>query len=155
MNVVGWREWVVLPDLGIPGVKAKVDTGAKTSCLHAFNVTTRELDGIAVVDFKIHPLRKRKDIVIECRSPLIDRRIVRDSGGHVEERCVIKSTLQLGEIAIPAEFTLTSRDDMIFPMLLGRRAIEAGKLLVDVTQSYAHGKISVRSYETLIEEISR
>lgn len=151
MNTVGWREWVSLPDLGIPGIKAKVDTGAKTSCLHAFEV---ELDGDSV-NFKIHPLRKRRDIVLLCHAPLVDTRVVRDSGGHAEARPVIQSRLKFGPFDLTAEFTLTSRDDMIFPMLLGRRAILAAGMLVDVSQSYLHGRIKTRHYERLVAELNQ
>lgn len=150
--LIGWREWIALPELGIPGIKAKVDTGAKTSCLHAFEVGVRSADEGLMVDFKIHPLRKRKDIVISCSAPLADRRVVRDSGGHAEERLVVNSRLQVGPVDIVTEFTLTNRDDMIFPMLLGRRAIQAGGLLVDVNQSYCYGRIKTRQYEKMLAE---
>ncbi len=151
MEVVGWREWVRLPDLGIPGIKAKVDTGAKTSSLHAFEVTTEQSESGEIVVFKIHPLRKRKDTIIECRAPIVDRRVVRDSGGHAEERFVINTRILLGPFDLLTEFTLTSRDDMIFPMLLGRRAIAAGKMLVDVNKSYIHGRMKTRGYEDLLK----
>ena len=139
-----------LPGLGIPGIKAKVDTGAKTSSLHAFEVTMEQVEGTEFVIFKIHPIRKRKHIVIECRAPVVDKRIVRDSGGHSEERYVINSLLEFGPFSLMTEFTLTSRDGMIFPMLLGRRAIQAGNMLVDVDQSYVHGRIRTRGYENLL-----
>lgn len=148
--LIGWREWIALPELGIPGIKAKVNTGAKTSCLHAFEVSVRSADEGLMVDFKIHPLRKCKDIVISCSAPLADKRVVRDSGGHTEERLVVSSRLQVGPVDLITEFTLTSRDDMIFPMLLGRRAIQAGGLLVDVNQSYRYGRIKTRQYEKML-----
>lgn len=153
-RVVGWREWIKLPDLGIPGIKAKIDTGAKTSCLHAFEVETRPGAEGEIVFFKIHPLRKRRDIEISCEAPLVDRRAVRDSGGHVEERIVISTRLEFGDITMEAEFTLTSRDDMIFPMLLGRRALQAGDIVVDVNESYVHGRLKTRHYEKYLEELS-
>ncbi len=152
--IVGWREWIKLPEMGIPGLKAKVDSGAKTSCLHAFEVTTRKEDGQEMVDFKIHPLRKKRSLVIACSAPLVDKRIVRDSGGHSEERLVVESTLILGGMEVATEFTLTRRDDMMFPMLLGRRAIESIGCLVDVRQSYVHGRVKTRQYEKLLEEFA-
>lgn len=154
METVGWREWVQLPELGIPGIKAKVDTGAKTSSLHAFAVRIEHGSEGDRVLFSMHPLRKHKNIVVECNAPLVDQRVVRDSGGHVEERAVIKTRLKLGTFDIEAEFTLTSRDDMIFPMLLGRRAIEAGNLLVDVSQSYVHGRQKIRNYEKRLQALA-
>ncbi len=153
-DIVGWREWVKLPGLGIPAIKAKVDTGAKTSSLHAFQVELIEGEGGEMVSFKIHPIRKRRDIVIDCQAPLFDRRVVRDSGGHSEERFVILSTLKMGPFTLETEFTLTSRDDMIFPMLLGRRAIQAGNMLVDVNQSYVHGRVKVRNYDAMLKELT-
>lgn len=154
-RIVGWREWVRLPALGIPAIKAKVDTGAKTSSLHAFEVNLTEGEGGELVTFKIHPLRKRRDVVIECQAPLVDKRVVRDSGGHAEERFVVASPMTLGPFQLETEFTLTSRDDMIFPMLLGRRAIAAGNMLVDVNKSYAHGRVKVRHYDRMLEELNQ
>lgn len=150
MNIVGWREWLALPELGIPGIKAKVDTGAKTSAIHAFEVNVFERDGIETVKFKIHPIFRKRAIVIECEAPLIDRRVVRDSGGNEEERLVISTRASLGDFEFQAEFTLTSRDDMRFPMLLGRRALEAENILVDVTKSYIHGRMHTREIERLL-----
>lgn len=150
MQIVGWREWITLPQLGIPGIKAKVDTGAKTSSLHAFELSTQEENGREIVVFKLHPVRKKKHIIIDCRAPIIDRRVVRDSGGHAEERIVISSRLVFGAFDLTTEFTLTSRDDMMFPLLLGRRTIAQGKMVVDVTKSYVHGKARTRRYERLL-----
>lgn len=153
MDVVGWREWVNLPDLGIPGIKAKVDTGAKTSCLHAFEVDYETCGEGEIVHFKIHPLRRRRDFVLECSAALVDRRVVRDSGGHTEERPVIRTRVLVGPIDVVADFTLTSRDDMIFPMLLGRRAIRAARVLVDVNQSYVHGRAKTRQYKNMMDDL--
>lgn len=154
MSTVGWREWVILPDLGIPGIKAKIDTGAKTSSLHTFGVEPADTYEGEVARFRVHPLRKRQDIVIHCEAPIVDRRVVRDSGGHSEERYVIESRLQLGPFDLMAEFTLTSRDDMLFPMLLGRRAMVAAGIIVDVSQSYVHGKIKLSDYQDRLEEVT-
>jgi len=131
----GWREWVSLPDLGIRRIKAKVDTGARTSALHAFELRPLSVDGRDQVEFKMHPLHT----VVTCTADVIDRRIVSDSGGHKEERFVIATLLEIGEYAWPIEVTLTSRDDMLFRMLLGRTAIE-NRATVDPARSYVTGK---------------
>lgn len=141
---IGWKEWVALPELGIPAIKAKIDTGARTSTLHAFQVEETRVNGQKNVRFRIHPLRNRDDIVLECEAPVLDRRLVRDSGGHEEERYVIAADIVLGENKWPIEITLTNRDDMLFRMLLGRSAMVQGGLMVDPARSYVQGK-SLRS----------
>ncbi|KAA6187721.1 ATP-dependent zinc protease [Thiohalocapsa marina] len=133
--VLGWREWVALPQLGLPAIKAKVDTGARTSALHAFQVETETLDGTEMVCFSVHPLQGRTDLVVRCRAPLLEWRTVSDSGGHRELRCVIASTLHIAGQVWPIELTLTDRDSMRFRMLLGRTAL-TGRALVDPRSSY-------------------
>lgn len=135
----GWREWVGLPELGIRQIKAKVDTGARTSALHAFRVRSYVEDGRDRVEFLMHPLQKDTDTVATCHADILDRRVVTDSGGHKEERLVIKTLLTVGEHAWPVEITLTSRDDMLFRMLLGRTAIK-NRARVDPARSYVVGK---------------
>lgn len=144
--VIGWREWLALPALGIPAIKAKIDTGARTSALHTFDLETYTEGGHEWVKFRIHPLRKRSEVELECIAPVVDRRNVRDSGGHAEERIVIATDLQLKQRRWPVEITLTSRDDMLFRMLLGRAALRAGQLLVDPAASYLYGKSLAKSY---------
>ena len=136
---LGWREWVSLPDIGIKQIKAKVDTGARTSALHAFELRPFSEHGRDRVEFRMHPLQKDVDTVVTCTADVLDTRIVTDSGGHNEERFVIETTLSLGKQAWPIEVTLTSRDDMLFRMLLGRTAIK-NRAQVDPARSYLVGK---------------
>ena len=137
--VIGWREWVGFPDLGIPQIKAKVDTGARTSSLHAFLVEPFERDGVPWVRFDIHPSQKNSSEVLSCMAPVLDERVVRDSGGHEELRYVIATTISIGDRVHKVEVTLTDRDTMKFRFLLGRTAIR-GQYLVDSGRSYLRGK---------------
>ncbi len=134
-QTLGWREWLALPDLGIEHIKAKVDTGARTSALHAFRVELFEKDGESWVRFGMHPLQYDLDEVVECEARLLDQREVRDSGGHSEMRYVIHSIIQIGDEQVDAEITLTDRESMKFRMLLGRTAMR-GNYLVDPGRSY-------------------
>lgn len=138
-NILGWREWVSLPELGLSHIKAKVDTGARTSALHAFSLSTFQDNGVLMVRFSIHPLQKRNDIQQQCVAEVIDRRLVSDSGGHKEERLIIRTPVRLGEDEWPIEISLTKRDNMRFRMLLGRTAVR-GRYLVDAKASYLVGK---------------
>ncbi|MFT5426769.1 MAG: hypothetical protein ACI9ZT_001715 [Gammaproteobacteria bacterium] len=142
----GWREWVALPELGIPAIKAKVDTGAKTSALHTFNIEPFTKNNREYIKFKLHPLQKNTDLVIECVSPVLDKRVVKDSGGHAEERFVILTPIRLGELVIPIEITLTNREDMQFRMLLGRSALTKANIDVVPSQSYKLGRNLKQAY---------
>lgn len=135
---LGWREWVSLPELGIEHIKAKVDTGARTSALHAFSHETYHERGVLMVRFRIHPVQQQNDIEKTCIAEVIDRRTVSDSGGHREKRLVISTLVQLGDKCWPIEMTLTNRDNMRFRMLLGRTAIKGG-YVVDPGKSYLVG----------------
>ena len=136
--VIGWREWVGLPDLAIAHIKAKVDTGAKTSALHAFYVRPFERDGMPWVRFGVHPLQGTVEQVIECEAPVKDVRRVTDSGGHAEMRPVIETTLLVQGERRLIELTLTDRENMRFRMLLGRSALKR-RFVVDSGKSFLLG----------------
>jgi hypothetical protein len=121
--IIGWREWVTLPELGIEKIKAKVDTGARTSALHAFSLKPFKENGRDRISFDIHPLQHNTDKIITCTADIIDLRWVSDSGGHREERYVVHTPVVIGGASWPIEITLTERDTMLFRMLLGRSAI--------------------------------
>ena len=136
---VGWREWIALPDLGIARIKAKVDTGARTSALHATNIREYREDDRARVAFEVQPRKRKPGEPVSCHADIVDRRIVANSGGYKEERYVIETRLSIGTYSWPIEITLTSRDDMLIRMLLGRTAIES-RAVVDPSRSYLVGK---------------
>lgn len=144
---VGWREWLALPELGIPAIKAKLDTGARTSALHVFDLETFVRDGRPQVRFGIHPLQKRTDVSLVCTAEVVDERMVSDSGGHRERRLIIRTAVSLAEREWPIEISLTSREDMLFRMLLGRTAIQ-GRLVIDPELSYAYGRRRRRAYRS-------
>jgi hypothetical protein len=135
-QTVGWREWVALPGVGVPWIKVKIDTGARSSSLHAFEI--QELPGDRV-RFLVHPWQdsERDSVLAEC--PVHDRRVVRSSSGHTEERIVVLLDLVLGERQVQAETTLTNRDQMGFRMLVGREALRQG-FVVDPARSFLAGR---------------
>jgi len=139
LTTIGWREWVRLDALGLNRIKAKVDTGARTSALHAFEINSFIEAGKTRLEFKIHPDQRDEEKVIVCSADALEQRDVIDSGGHKEKRWVIVSEVSLGPHTWPIELTLTSRDTMRFRMLLGRTAIN-GRFQVDPSRSYLIGK---------------
>lgn len=141
-TVLGWREWVSLPQLGIHRMKAKVDTGSRTCALHAFEVEEFEFDGKAFVRFKVNPSQKNEDRIVECVSEVLEKRYVRDSSGHREARWVIETNIHIGDHVWPAEITLTARANMMFRMFLGRSAF-AGRAVIDPEQSFLQGKVKI------------
>lgn len=135
----GWREWVGLPDLGVEHIKAKLDTGARSSALHAFDIHEFERDGESWVRFSIHPWQKSAQDEQTVEVPVHDRRTVRSSTGHVEERPVIRTRLRLLDRVVDLEMTLTRRDAMGFRLLIGREALRKG-FVVHSDRSYLGGR---------------
>lgn len=133
-TIAGWREWVSLPDLDIPKIKAKLDTGARSSALNATNIRTEHEGTTTWVTFDVFPNR-RSDKSVTCRAKTIDRRTVSDSGGHKEQRWVIETAISMGGQTWPMEMTLTDRRGMKFSLLLGRTALK-DRFAVDAGSSY-------------------
>ena len=148
---VGWREWVSLPDLGLAGIKAKVDTGARTSAIHAHQVRTFRRKGQRWVRFRIWPLQRTRTPEIVCEAPVLEKRVVADSGGHRELRFVIQTRLAVGNMVYPIEMTITRRDTMLFRMLLGRTAMK-GRIIVNPGGSYLTGKRFQHSYRQALNK---
>ena len=134
-TLAGWREWVALPGIGVDWVKAKIDTGARTSSLHAFDI---EEEG-DTVRFWVHPWQATDSDPVRVECPIFDRRLVRSSSGHTEERIVVQLDITLVGRTVNAELTLTNRDSMGFRMLIGREALEQG-FAVDAAQSFIGGR---------------
>jgi len=145
---IGWREWVALPALSLPAIKVKVDTGARTSAIHAFDIQ-REDD--QWVSFSVQPLQRNDTLVRRCRAPIVDIRKITDSGGHIEERFVIGTELVIGPITKPIELTLTERRSMLFRMLLGRTAL-IPEFRVDPALSYTFGRLAARRLYTSVQQ---
>ncbi|KIN77342.1 30S ribosomal protein S6--L-glutamate ligase [Sulfitobacter mediterraneus] len=143
--VFGWEEWVALPDLGLPAIKAKVDTGARTSALHAHDIEVFGPAAKPKVRFNVHPIAGRDDIVITCSAPLVDRREVTSSNGESEQRFVISSTLTVADQQWPIEITLTNRAGMNSRMLLGRQAL-ADHISISATERRLQPELSYDAY---------
>lgn len=137
--MIGWREWVSLPELGVSRIKAKIDTGARTSSLHAFNVRAFEMDGDSLVRFDIHPYQRSRSEAVEAVARVLEFRSVRSSSGHAARRPVIMTVIEVLGQSWPIEVTLANRDEMGFRMLIGRQAVR-GRALVDAQRSYYGGK---------------
>ncbi len=134
-DVIGWREWAGLPDLGIRRIKAKIDTGAKSSAIHAYNVRVFTRGGTEIVSFDLHPRQRNDRVVISTEAEILEFRKVRNSGGAVSTRPVIVTHVVLFGRRFPIELTLANRDEMGYRMLIGREALR-NRFLVDVNQSF-------------------
>lgn len=137
--IIGWRERVSLPELGIDRITCKVDTGARSSSLHATNMETFVTEGRPMVRFDVQPYRKKPDIIVHCQAEVLDERVITDSGGHRESRFVILTPVIVGQQRYLIEITLTNRETMRYRMLLGRTGL-SGRFLVDSSRSYLTGK---------------
>jgi hypothetical protein len=138
-SVVGWREWIGLPGVGVEWMKAKIDTGARTSSLHAFDPEEYVEGGVERVSFEVHPWQRSSGDAVRVDVPVHDRRTVRSSSGHSEERVVVVLDVRLLGRVVPAEVTLTRRDSLGFRMLVGREALQKG-FVVDAGASYLGGR---------------
>lgn len=138
-TVAGWREWVSLPDANVPWIKAKLDTGARSSSLHAFDIEDFERGGEPWVRFSVHPWQRSAEESHLCELPVHDRRHVRSSSGHSQERYVVLMEVSLLDRSVTAEMTLSRRDEMGFRLLIGREALRHG-FLVDPGRSYLGGR---------------
>jgi ribosomal protein S6--L-glutamate ligase len=146
--ILGSEEWCSFPELEIPAIKARVDSGAKTSALHAINIIPFTKEGVNWVKFDINPIQNNLKTVIHCEALLIDKRIVKSSSGYREQRFVIQTKITIGNDSWPIEMTLTNRDSMGFRMLLGREAM-SGRILVDPEQKYLLGQNTTENLKEL------
>ncbi len=151
--VIGKEEWCELPELNLPAIKARVDSGAKTSSLHAFNISTFDEDGKKYVHFDIHPIQDNRKIIQSCRALVVDRRDVKSSSGEKERRHVIRTPVILGDETWEIEITLTNRDSMGYRMLIGREAMKE-RVLIDPDSSFCVGKKDedeVKTYYRMVQ----
>jgi len=139
LPIIGWREWVTLPGLQVESVKAKIDTGARTSSLHAVRLRTFDRDGQTVVRFAVHPLQKNSKLTVEAEAEVVEFRDIRSSNGHVSRRPVILTPVTALGQTWNVELTLANRDEMGFRMLLGREALR-DRFLVDSARSFLGGR---------------
>lgn len=135
LSVIGWREIIALPNLGISQIKAKIDTGARSSALHAFDVQKFQQDSQEMIRFQVHPRQRDTQQIVTTEAKLLEYREVKNSGGEAQLRPVILTNVELGGEQWEIELTLTNRDVMGFRMLLGRQAMRA-RFLVDPGKSY-------------------
>lgn len=143
-TVIGWREWVSFPEWGVPAVKVKIDTGARTSALHAADLEIFERDGQQFAKFSVHPWQRSERDSVEVEAVLLDQREVTSSSGEASVRPVVTAVIDLDGTPETIELTLTRRDDMGFRMLLGRKAME-GRHIVNPAASYLHGRPDLRT----------
>ncbi len=138
-QTIGWREWTTFPDLGIDKVKAKIDTGARSSALHAYAIEYyKTKSGKLRAKFTVHPLQKNNKYSVQCHADVIDQRYIKSSSGQKELRTTILTPLKIGTLVWPIELTLTNRDSMGFRLLIGRTALRK-RFLVDPQRSFLFG----------------
>ena len=142
-DIIGNQEWCAFPELGIPAIKARIDSGAKTSSIHAFNISVYLKNDVDWVSFEVHPVQKNDEILIRCECPIIDKRDVKSSSGTSETRYVISTPISLGDSVWDIELTLSDRDAMGYRMLLGREAMN-GRLVIDPSMKCVLGRLSVK-----------
>jgi ribosomal protein S6--L-glutamate ligase len=152
--LIGWREWCALPQLSIPVIKAKIDTGARTSAIHAYNIEPVTSQGEDWVKFQLHPIQANDQVVIPCLAPIADTRDVMSSNGEKEHRFVIKTELQLGPRCWEIELTLSNRDPLRFRLLLGRSALKEN-VLIDPAHSYNVTKYTQEQQRQLYHSTGR
>lgn len=145
-NTIGWREWVQIPEFGITEIKAKIDTGADNSSLHAFNMKRFDRDGVPYIRFEVHPRQRSRRPSITCEAEVVMDRLVKNPGGRSELRPVIRTRLVVAGHEIDALVNLTTRDEMTFRLLLGRRTVR-NHFIVDPGKSYL-GERPTRMEET-------
>ena len=150
LEVVGWREWIRLPQLGIKRIKAKIDTGARSCSLHAFDIESFERDGKNFVRFKVHPIQRSDRKVVELEAEVLEFREVRSSSGHITTRPVIETELVLLGRKQQIELTLANRNQMGFRMLIGRTALD-GRFVVDSGRSYYGGRPARKKKKRIAE----
>lgn len=150
--LVGWQEWCILPKLGIPAIKAKIDTGAKTSAIHAFNIQLFYTNDIPHVRFEIYPLQGRHAFAKTCTAVVIDQRLVMSSNGHKELRYVIMTPIVLAGTMWEIEVTLSNRDPLTFRMLLGREALQS-KVIIDPHRKLCQGSMSLKELKKIYNEL--
>lgn len=138
--LLGWQEWCALPKLRIPAIKTKMDTGAKTAALHASEIEPFHRQGQSFVRFNVHPLQRNHLLQQHCTAPIVDQRLITNSGGHKELRYIIHTRIHLGTLAWDIEVSLTNRDPMVFRMLLGREALK-GHSIIDPAKILCQGKM--------------
>ena len=149
LRVIGWREIVALPNLGISQIKAKIDTGARSSALHAFHIEKFQREGQEMIRFQVHPDQRDTKHTVAAEAKLLEYREVRPSSGKTQLRPVILTNVELDGVQWQIELTLTNRDVMEFRMLLGRQAIR-DRFLVDPGKSFLQSNQHQAEYSNLI-----
>jgi hypothetical protein len=154
LPIIGWSEWLSIPSLSIERIKAKVDSGARTSAIHAYDIKTFSDGGAPHVSFVVHPRQRSRQNMVQCIAPLLDERSVRSSSGHEGRRYVIEVEVCLGGHTWPIELTLADRDAMGFRMLLGRQAV-SGRFLIDPGRTSVIGRSVADIRNTVINRVKK